>query len=197
MQFKAFESGIEVNGQTVFSVVDGMGRYKSISGRILSDVGIGSMSGGDYQIEMDGWYSHDAWLKALEQITSEVGESTLNQIGLKIPENAQFPPWVKDIDSAIKSIDIAYHMNHRKGDKVLFDPDTGEIAEGIGHYGYERVEGQKKIISVCNNPYPCSFDIGIVTTMAKKFEPGAFVVHDKSAPCRKDGADSCTYVISW
>jgi hypothetical protein len=127
MQFRAFEPGIEVNGQTVFSVVDGMGRFRSIADRILSEVGIGTLDSDVYIIDMEGWYSHDAWLKAMERITDEIGESTLNQIGLRIPENAKFPPWVTDIDSAIRSIDIAHHMNHRKNGVVLFEPDSGTM----------------------------------------------------------------------
>ena len=197
MQFKSFEPDIEVNGQTVFSVVDGLGHFKSMGIKIMLSVGIGSGDPSNYQIKMDGWYSHDNWLKAFEIISKEIGDNTLKQIGLKIPENAKFPPWVKDIESAIQSIDIAYHMNHKKNGKVLFNPETGVITEGIGHYGYEKVVNKNMIISECKNPYPCAFDEGIITTMAKKFEAHANVMHDESKPCRKKGADSCTYIITW
>jgi hypothetical protein len=197
MQFKAFEPGIEVNGQTVYAVVDGMGHFKSLGEKILLKVGIGEMKDGKYAIQMDGWYSHDSWLQAFEDIARQIGDPTLKQIGMKIPENAQFPPWVKDVDSAVKSIDIAYHMNHRKKGTVLFNPDTGVMLEGIGHYGYERIDGKNIIVSECKNPYPCAFDHGIITTMARKFELKATVAHDDSKPCRKNGADSCTYLITW
>ncbi len=197
MQFRPFENGIEVNGQTVFSVVDGLGHFKSIAKNVLLSVGIGTEENGEYKINMEGWYSHDNWLKAFEKIAKEIGDFTLKQIGLKIPENAKFPPWVKDIDSAIQSIDIAYHMNHRKEGLVLFDVNTGVMREGIGHYGYQKIPDQNMIISECKNPYPCAFDEGIITTMAKKFEISASVSHDDSKPCRKNGADSCTYIITW
>ncbi len=197
MQFRAFEPGIEVNGQTVYAVVDGIGHFKSLAKEILLKAGIGEKKDGEYVIEMDGWYSHEGWLAAFEQIASEIGDPTLKQIGMKIPENAQFPPWVKDIDSAIQSIDIAYHMNHRKNGQILFNPESGTMQDGIGHYGYERIDGKNIIISECKNPYPCAFDHGIITTMAKKFEPKVTVTHDESKPCRKKGADSCTYIITW
>jgi hypothetical protein len=197
MQFKAFEPGIEVNGQTVYSVVDGLGSFKTMAYDVLLSVGIGSGSKTAYQIVMDGWYSQESWLQAFERIAKDIGDATLKQIGIKIPENAKFPPWVKDIDSAIKSVDIAYHMNHRKDRVVMFDPNTGKMLEGIGHYGYERITDKKMIISECKNPYPDAFDHGILTTMAKKFELRASVVHDDSKPCRKNGAESCTYIITW
>jgi len=198
MQFKAFEKGIEVNGQTVYSIVDGFKVVKSMAHKILSEAGIGENGKhGDFRIDPAAWYPQEAWLAAFEQIAREVGESVLYQIGLAIPQNAKFPPWVKDIDSAIKSINIAYHMNHRKGRDVMFDPATGRMLEGIGNYGYQRVEGEKRIISVCENPYPSEFDRGILTCMAKKFEPAAIVVRDEARPCRRTGHDSCTYVIRW
>ena len=116
---------------------------------------------------------------------------------MKIPENAMFPSGVKDIASAIKLIDVAYHLNHRKNGKVLFDINTGKMEEGIGHYGYEKIENRNMIISECMNPYPCAFDFGIIMAMARKFEIKANIAHDDSKPCRKNGADSCTYIITW
>jgi hypothetical protein len=50
---------------------------------------------------------------------------------------------------------------------------------------------------VCDNPYPCAFDRGIITAMAQGFELQAKVVHDDAKPCRKQGAESCTYIASW
>ena len=54
---------------------------------------------------------------------------------------------------------------------------------------------------ICKNPYPCDFDKGIIKAVAKKFKPkdsvNIIVEHDESAPCRKKGADSCTYLVSW
>jgi hypothetical protein len=126
-----------------------------------------------------------------------VGDGILYKIGLAIPANAFFPPWVTDIHSAVRSIDIAYHSNHRKNGKVLFDEESETIYEGIGHYGYEQVQGKNLIQSVSNNPYPCMFDKGIITAMAQKYDLKAIVFHDDSKPCRKNGAETCTYLVSW
>ena len=198
MQFKSFEEGIEVNGQTVYSIVAGFKNFKSMATKYLLENGIGEKDEDGYiVVNPEEWYLQDAWLKAFESIACEIGDMALFQIGLAIPKNAKFPPWVKDIDSAIKSIDIAYHMNHRKNGKELFDPATGTMREGIGHYGYERIENKNMIISECNNPYPCQFDHGIITAMAREFEIRADVIHDNAKPCRKNRADACTYIISW
>lgn len=197
MQFRPFEAGIEVNGQTAWSVVDGFDHFKHIPSRILVAEGVGKLGAdGVVQIAPDSWYPQEAWLRAFERIASEVGESKLHAIGLRIPLNAKFPPHIQTISDAIASIDVAYHMNHRKLGRVMFDPSTGKMLEGIGHYGFAQ-KGPREIESVCENPYPCSFDRGIVTTMARRFEKGASITHVDSAPCRRKGASSCTYTITW
>lgn len=198
MQFVPFEEGIEVNGQTVWAIVDGFRAFSVLASTYLLKEGIGTADKhGIAVIDPKAWYSQRAWLRAFEQIALQLGDPVLLEIGKAIPRNAIFPDSIKDIRSAIQSIDIAYHLNHRKQGRPLFDPATGHMREGIGHYGYAPVPGEKKIISVCENPYPCAFDSGIIQAMSKRFEPLARMEHDDTQPCRKRGGQSCTYVVTW
>jgi len=198
MQFRAFEPGIEVNGQTVNAIVDGFRFLKELPSRILLEEGIGKPGPrGIVNIEPDAWYSQEGWLRAFERIAREMGRPNLFAIGLKIPENAKFPPTITDIDKAVASIDVAYHMNHRKHGTVMFDPSRGIMLEGIGHYGYEPRAGKPLIVSRCQNPYPCDFDRGILTAMARRFEKAARVTHVDEEPCRERGDESCTYHVTW
>jgi hypothetical protein len=53
---------------------------------------------------------------------------------------------------------------------------------------------------VCHNPYPSDFDQGIIYAVARKFAPkGDFpsVKLDETAPTRKKGGDSCTFLVTW
>jgi len=197
MEYVPFEPGIEVNGQTVYAIVDGFRGFTLMASEYLLKAGVG-VPGPDKMVKIDpeAWYPQAAWLEAFKNIGGTVGDAVLFQIGLAIPRNAKFPPWVNDVHTAVKSIDVAYHMNHRKDGKELFDPATGELREGIGHYGYTRT-GDRGITAVCPNPYPCAFDRGIITAMAQRFERRAVVKHVESQPCRKRGAMSCTYEVSW
>lgn len=199
MQYRAIEPGIEVNGQTVWAIVDGFGAFSMMGSRYLLNEGIGEKGpDGIVRVQPERWYGQEAWLRAFEKIGTEMGDSALHLIGLKIPANAIFPPWVVDVDSAVKSVDVAYHLNHRKRGEVMFDTNSGAMLEGIGHYGYARPDPKvNRIVSVCDNPYPCAFDMGILTTMARKFARLARVEHQPGAPCRKSGADSCTYEVTW
>lgn len=91
-EFIAFTPGIEVNGQTVLSVVEGSTIKKSAY-KYLAKCGIDNPVPGQ-------WYSQQSWLDAFRAIATEVGHMTLYQIGRKIPENADWPPQVRDIHDA-------------------------------------------------------------------------------------------------
>jgi hypothetical protein len=176
--FSASSPKVEVNGETIYSIIDGMGVFKTTAIKILNDNGIPDPKPGQ-------WYSQQLWLNAFKNIADKVGESTLYGIGQKIPENAVFPPEINEIHKGLSAINVAYHMNHRNGE--------------IGEYKYERVSDRGAIIT-CTNPYPDEFDKGIISAMGKKFAPkGAAVAVkiDDSKPIRSKGADSTTYLITW
>jgi hypothetical protein len=197
MQFKPFEPGIEVFGASIDAIVDAFKLFPSIALKRLVNAGIGTMRGKDVVVNRDSWYPQANWLAVFEGIASEVGPRALVQIGQHVPKHAPFPPSINDIHGAMGSMDAAYHMNHRKAGRVMFDPGTGQMLSGIGNYGYAPVPRERRIISVCENPYPCDFDRGIISALAARFERGSRVTHDDSAPCRKNGADSCKFIIAW
>jgi hypothetical protein len=174
-----------------------MGYFTKISRRALNDAGIGRSEGDKLILDMSAWYPHEAWLKAFETIAKHVGNSALFNIGMSIPVSATFPSGAVDVISAVRSIDIAYHMNHRKNGRPMYDTDTGTMYEGIGHYGCEPISGKNEILCVCRNPYPCAFDRGIIKARVQLFAPDAQVVHDDKAECREQGAESCTYHVFW
>jgi hypothetical protein len=178
-QFKAFAAKVEVNGGTVHAVVDGMGAFKTKALAILKENGIADL-------RAESWYSQQAWLNAFKAIAESIGPKTLYAIGQKIPENAKFPPGLDTIEKALSSLDAAYRANHRGGD--------------IGSYRAQAT-GPKSATLVCRNPYPCEFDHGLIHAVAQRFKPAGSlavkVTHDAAAPCRKQGADACTYLVTW
>lgn len=191
-QFVALNTDVEVNGQTVIAIANGLGSMKETGLRILAENGITDP-------HTDHWYPQQLWLNAFKQISEKVGIKTLHLIGTSIPENANFPPEINDVHKALASIDVAYHMNHRIKNKIMFDMKTGKLDEGIGHYHYKKL-GEKSVEITCDNPYPCDFDQGIITAMAKKFLPAGTKIHmdhDEAKGCRKKGGSKCTYIISW
>ena len=177
-QFQSYAPGVMVNGQTVLSVVKGMGAFSKTASEILARHGIPSP-------DPAGWYPQQAWLDAFQEISKSIGPRTLNQIGLSIPANAKFPPGIDSVEKALGSVDAAYHMNHRGGE--------------IGHYKFTKT-AEKQGLMECQNPYPCDFDRGIVEAMVRRFLPPGTapkVVHDPSKPCRAKQGNSCTFQIYW
>ena len=178
-QFVGFAPAVQVNGETVLAVVQGMGTAKEKALEILADHNI-------HNPHWEMWYLQQNWLDAFRDISETLGDDALYAIGMKIPDNAKFPPEIDTIEKALCAIDVAYHMNHCNGD--------------IGTYGFEST-GPKSAKMVCRNPYPCDFDRGIIEAMARRFKPedclAVSVRHDGSAPCRQTGAESCTYLVEW
>ena len=176
--FEAAAPNVEVNGETVLAIVAGMGSFSDRAERILASHGLVEPKPGH-------WYKQQAWLNAFRDIAGTLGPNTLYRIGLQIPERAQFPPEIASIDQALSAIDVAYRMNHRGGE--------------IGNYHFEST-GANSARMVCRNPYPSDFDRGIIQAMANRFKPAnSFprVELDGSAPSRRDGAESCTFLVSW
>lgn len=178
-QYKAYSEDVEVNGQTVRTIIAGMGKFHTQALQILEKNGI-------YDPQPNRWYSQQSWLDAFKAIADALGDRTLFQIGKKIPENAIFPhETMHNIEDGLKSIDIAYHMNHRGGE--------------IGHYTYEST-GTHSGKMICSNPYPSEFDRGIIEAIAKMYvseEAKVAVKRDANAPTRLNGDDSCTFLVSW
>lgn len=175
-QFIAFAPNVEVNGTTILSITAGMG---AIAHPILVAHGLDN-------VQRDQWYPQQAWLDAFREIAELPGSmSDLVSIGMEIPTNAIFPTEINSIEAALRSIDVAYHMNHRGGE--------------IGYYHVEIV-GDQQIDMICENPYPCEFDYGIIYSMSRRFCPqGSFarVLHEHHDPCRKRGDNACVYHVSW
>lgn len=192
MQYRAFEPGIEILGTSMLAMVGGFRPLRAIVDRMLCREGL---LDSPEVVDLDGWYSQQAWLDALREVDERFGTEILFNIGAEIPNNAVFPSSAVDVHSAVRSIDVAYHLNHRRDGKVMYDAETGKMLEGIGHYEYEKL-GPSHILTTCITPYPCEFDLGIVATMARRFEPRTIVEH-VGKPCRRHGAQACTYSLRW
>ncbi len=179
-QFIAFDPNVEVNGETILSVVNAIAVGQEGRLAILKKHRINPEDG--------KWYKQQLWLNAFKEISEELGDHTLFMIGKAIPEHAEFPPQIDNLQKALAAIDMAYHMNHRNGE--------------IGRYTLTEYDDKKrKAVMVCSNPYPSEFDRGIISTMMRRFKPSdSFkydVTLDTSKETRMNGAESCTYMVQW
>lgn len=189
------DPGIEVGGSAIGSIIDAFQQYPSIVTKYLVQSGI--LSGKQSQIDRTAWYPLDKWLAVYHSIAKDVGVNSLYTIGKKVPEYVDIPPHVTDIRSLFATLNIAYHVGHRKNGVIMFDATTGKTLDGIGKVTCDAPKDERKLTLTFENPYPCEFDRGLIHAFAMRFEAAARVVHDAAAPCRKKGGRTCTYVVSW
>ncbi|NUO48687.1 MAG: hypothetical protein HOV80_07510 [Polyangiaceae bacterium] len=150
----------------------------------------------DPAVLQDTWVPMAEWIKVTHDIVDEVGASTVYAIGKKISETAQVPPDVNSAAAVLMGMDFAFHMNHRKDGVIMFNPQNGQMIDGIGHYVCELQEGGSSATMACSDPYPCDMDRGLLNGFAARFEPAVSVSH-QSTTCRKKGDSTCVYLIQW
>jgi hypothetical protein len=192
---KEIEPGIEINGIFVDIFLEAFKLFPSVVLKRLVAFGIGSLQGREVIVDRQAWYPLDSWLAAHDDILKSIGPRASFSIGQQIPKIAVPPPTITDIHGILGGLNVMYHSYHRKRGKIMADMATGTLLSGIGNYGYQP-EGKQRIVSVCDTPYPCDLDRGLITGMAQRFERFARVSHDERS-CRKQGAPSCTYVVAW
>ena len=181
VQYEALDDGVEINGQTITATLEGVRRfsdeYKETVRASLEEEGVEEPAPGE-------WYPQQAWLNAFGELADELDAHLLDRIGEQIPDTADWPGGVSGVEEALRSIDVAYHENHRGGD--------------IGHYRFERT-GDRVGEVECRTPYPCPFDRGIVRATARKYSPvRRFVfVEETGEACRREGGETCTYTVHW
>lgn len=177
MMFKPFEASspdVEVDGRTVLAVTSGV-MIRSVALELLAREGM-------VHVKPDGWYSQQAWLNVYRRISEKLGDDTLFSIGTRIPYSAEFPAeMMKDVKTALQSIDVAYHNAHRNGE--------------IGCYAYTEIEPGLHEIR-CDNPYPCDFDLGIIHSLVERFRGSQqFSIEHVPGHCRKKGGPECRYRV--
>jgi hypothetical protein len=165
---------------------------KLLIGRGIVDAG----PDGQLVIPDDRWFPLATWLSVFDDIKGQIGPNALFRLGTSILENPRFPPGIADVDAALQGIDVAFHASHRKGGVLMYDAATGRMLEGIGHFHYDRHRRERRIDMVCDTPYPCDLELGMVTAVASRFEPKARILHAEG-PCRGEGGSACRYVVSF
>ncbi|HLL02807.1 MAG TPA: hypothetical protein VK539_19650 [Myxococcaceae bacterium] len=185
-----------VLGANLQNIIGGFGSFTLIASKFLLEEGIGTPDDTMMaHFDAEKWYPLDRFLRVFDRIHAEFGNYTLRQVGLQVHKNAVLPPQIVDLMSAFTAMDVGYYMNHAYNEQPLFNPKTGQMTEGIGHYK-PNVGTANKITVESSTVYPCPFEEGVVTALAQRFKPTAALAHDR-AGCRSRGSKVCLYHVSW
>lgn len=187
-------SSIEVRAEATKLFLEAFEVFPSLAQKYvagLSRTAEKSVYGGKAYIPLE------AWLSTFDKVLADIGPNALFQVGQRVISNPHFTEGARGLEDALRQVDVAYHMSHRKDGAVMFNPVTGRMIEGIGHYVVEVRAGQKAISLTSDTPYPCPLEHGIVSSIAFRFEPRSIVTHEEPAKCRLKGGQRCTFLVSW
>jgi hypothetical protein len=176
-QFVSFDPNVKVRGESILAYMAALGKAAIL---LLEKHGF-------VNVRPEAWYPLQSLLDVFKEIYEEDLTAMLDlvHIGMEIPKHVLWPPEIQTVEEALLSINTAYHMNHKDGK--------------IGVYRPRQVKWREFQI-FCQNPYPCDFDYGLLYGIARLYLPpdGHLIVeHDADTPCRKHGAESCTYSVRW
>lgn len=167
----------EVAGDLLRAVVTGVEQFSSAAREparaAFSERDIADPDSGE-------WYPLAPSLAAIETVDELVGESGTFGLGKRVPRALAFPGGTADVRAAFTALDEVYRANHR-GD--------------AGGYAFRQIGDDDGRIE-CHTPYPCAFDRGLVEGVAASFADG-YVCLREVGVCRADGAERCTYEVTW
>lgn len=132
-----------------------------------------------------GWYPLKAYLSFLTAVETDHGREALRALGRAIPERAKFAPDLDGMERTLRVLDVSYQVNHR-----------GTI---LGGY-HPRLLTPNQAELVCDNPYPCDMDLGLIERLLERGaagSPRASVVHRPGPSCRRLGARACVFDLRW
>lgn len=179
-EFGLQDDEVLVKGGILDAFLDAFGAYRSRGEKVIAR----HLGESGLEIRPDAEYPCRKVLEGFRELQEQFGPGFLHRVGQYIYERAQFPPALDTFESVLEAMDDAYHMNHVNADAK------------IGHYRFTK-EGTSAGRVVCDNPYPCAFDMGIFAGVAKQFGVQAKIIHEDQEVCRHEGADRCTYRIEW
>lgn len=184
----------DISGRGVMGILNAFGQFKALASQLLLSEGIGRKGeDGLVVLEPDSWYPMDAYLRALTKAHAQMGDSVLHQIGVSVAR-AVWMPSITNLQLLAETLDVGYHMNHRRFGRPMWDPVAKHMRDGIGHYKY--TEGREHRLQFeASNPYPCSFDKGLLFGCLRMLNIAGAILHDDSLPCRKRGAAACIYIV--
>jgi hypothetical protein len=187
------DDGLEAHGGALANILRGAGEVADLARTLLEAGGVTLTYRSDGPVVPD-WFPLRLNLEVLDGIGRELGAEAVFEIGFSVPQHARFPPAISDLAGAMRALDVAFHMNHRRDGAVMYDAATGRMLDGIGNYGCQ-MGSDGRLIGRSTSVYPCAFDRGIFAGLAARFEPRSQVEHDAHVDCRIRGASACVYIV--
>jgi hypothetical protein len=180
-EFEFGDKSVFIRRGAISPFLAAFGAYQSRGEKVvIRHLGVTELSA-----DPNALFSLVGYLSALRELQEQFGPSFIRKMGSLVFSKAVFPPGLDTTEKVLDSLNVAFHMNH-----------DDNAAGKIGSYQWTPT-GDRRGTMVCDNPYPCALDLGILEAVATRFSESGKVVHDDSQPCRHKGGNTCTYSVEW
>jgi hypothetical protein len=177
---------VEVRGAYVSLLLEGFRFFAQVPSVALLEARIGNVDGdGLVAVDVDAWYPHAAFVRALHVIQTRLSENAMFGVGLHMASAFPLTGHEPTVLAALYRLDRVHRESHRA--------PAGPIVRAVGSYR-ARPMGPT-IVMRCDAPIPCDLDRGLLQGLVRRVSASAWVEHDDRAPCRTLGAQSCNYVV--
>jgi hypothetical protein len=144
---------------------------------------------GTVDVVPENWYRLQPVLDALKEIEGSHGHYLLRDVGQQAAERAPVPPEIGSLKAVLFSLNPTLHKFHRGGNVGGYEVKEEQTTQGLTRYQV-----------IASTPYPCSLTGGYLEGFAKRFGASdwkeVLVRHDEASPCRRQGAETCTYILT-
>jgi hypothetical protein len=182
-EFKASSPKVELLGGMVSSLWTAF--PESFQDRVMSIMNKHGLA----NIQPAEWYPLQRVLDTLKEIEDTYGHHLLFQVGEQAALKAPVPPEIDSLKACLLGLNVTLKRFNRGGDVGGY-----EITEDQGPGGFTRY------VVVASTPYPCSLTRGYLEGFAKRFgsheAKEILVRHDEDRPCRREGSDTCAYIVT-
>jgi hypothetical protein len=165
----------EVSGRTILGTLEQMmSVFRRRIEESLTEFGI-------TDVEAEAWYSADDFARVLAMVERDAGRSTVTKLGAVAPETMEWVGNPTTVAEGLTNLSRSHQSTHRGA---------------VGHYDFEQT-GEDTGRIVCDTPYPCEFDKGVLKGTMKRFGGQYPKITEDTHECRDDGGSTCTYTVSW
>lgn len=174
-QFVAFDKNAKASGRGLLVMVKGirLAKNEAETTALLQKHNL-------YPLLATKWYLQQDVLDMMRELNKT---ADLVALGISMPEPELFPA-LSTISDALNMLNTLYQMDHQGGE--------------VGYYEFIQ-HGNFIGRMICHNPYPADFDFGLLYAILKHYnsEDTMYIDWDRTRKNRKDGADSCEFILEW
>lgn len=194
-QFTSYNPEIEVAGLYVFSFINAMKRGVELRQSILAKHGIVAKE------EPNTYYSFQAFLNAMKEISDITGEMNLFIMGTSAVKNSPIQANAS-LREVLAQTNKRLHALHRLNNQSMYNQATDTVVAGLGDIELlEFDELNKTAVVVSTTPYPTKTEEGVLTARLQLYRPENSqifdVKEDITKPRKSQGADSTTFLLRW